>query len=303
MGMNLNILTSASPAPVAAPAPGATPAPAPAVDTTVTSPAPAPAAYPDWMGTLPEAYRQDSQLSQHQNMEAMLAEYSALKTNAGKSTIPDWNAPYEEHKDFFSKIGVPEKPEAYELKLPENFPESYVNKDFLGKMQAAAHKAKMPAEAWNGLLQEYLTEEMGAITALEQSKETARVEAGNTLAKLWGENSEVRSDFTRQGFGKFSSMEEAEALNGKEILEHPYFIHVMSKIGEAMKLPVTPGSSSTSGSGVQPAVISTPQQARDAIDAMWKDPETARILNSPKDPKHREMNAKVDALYAQTYNH
>lgn len=259
--------------------------------------APPPAA---WYDSLPEAYRGDANIRSHSGLESLLAEYNVLKTNSGQSVVPDWNAPYDQHKDFFTKFGVPEAPDKYTVKPPEGYTNE-VNQEFMGKMQQIAHKHKIPA----GAFQEFAAEYMGMEMSYQQMQEAADAQQladrSQELEKRWGGDVEVRSEWAKKAFGQFAESGLAQELEASGIIQQPAFLHLMSEIGKAMQAPVSPGAASSSGTGVQTNIVSTPQQAADAIRAIQSDPVKSAAYYNPRDPRHKEVNAEMDALYQKAY--
>jgi hypothetical protein len=279
--MATNLTSILSPQTAASPDPG------------LVAPSPdAGAVQPSWLDSIPEAYRQDAHITSHNGIESLLAEYGALKQNG--SNAPDWNAPFDEHKDYFMKQGVPESADKYDLGIPEG---SNMNPEFISEIQQVAHQYKISAEALKALAA--VDVKFGTQISEQNAQAAAQQEeiSHQTLEKLWGDKADVRSEFTQKAFGHFSTLEEAQELGAEQILAHPYFLHVMSKIGEAMSAPVSPGASSSAGTAVQQTVVSTPQQAEAAIKAMWSDPAKAAILNDTKHSQHKQLNAEIDAYY------
>lgn len=258
---------------------------------------------PDWRDSLPAEYREDAHIKSHGDMASLLAEYGVLKTNSGQSNVPDWNAPYENHKDFFSKIGVPESYDKYQLNIPQDFPVDQfpINNEFVSQMQKIAHEAKIPQAAFEKFAQAYFGLESGAIQQQMASQQSRLAESDQVLQQKWGVDSTQRVEFAKRGFQEFADPGTIAELAKDGITTNPHFIHLMSEIGRAMAQPQSPGGRSTAGTAVQSQMITSPEQAREAINQMYANPEKAKIINDPKHPQHKQVNAELTDLYLKTY--
>ncbi len=290
MSANLNTILNSQEVP-----PTNAPAAAPAAS-------PAPAAPPEWLSVIPEAYRADPNIVAHSNLDSLLAEYGSLKVTGGKLTVPPADAPYEAHKEFYTQLGVPESPDKYAIAMPEGFPEGFpMNQEFVNKIQDVAHKYKIPAAGLQELAKEYFGLEKSAID--QQLAEVANRSAQDveTLKSLWGTEFDTRADFARKGFQQFANADTIQRATDSGLIGNPTFLHIMSEIGKAMTLPQSPGASSSSGSGVQQQIVTSPAQAQAAIRALYDDPVKGKALANPRDPLYKTLQGELEMLYSKAY--
>lgn len=251
-----------------------------------------------WTDSLPEAYRADANITAHSGLESLLADYNALKLTGGQFKVPAIDSKYEDHKDFYTQLGVPESPDKYEIPIPDG---AQVNQEFLSEVQKIAHQYKVPAAALKALAE---ADFKFSSTALEQQAMASQQELENrskTLEAKWGAEKDARVEFTKNSYQQFADSDTAAALKAKGIDSDPDFLHLMSEIGKAMKLPLSPGQKSSSGSGVQTQLVTTPEQAQEAIKAVQMDPVKMKAFMDPKDPQHKLINAHMDELYQKAY--
>jgi hypothetical protein len=166
-------------------------APASATD----APAPAVAEKPEW---LPEKFWRNDKA----DVESLSKSYQGLEQLLGKKANaivpPSEKSTPEEVAAYRKAIGVPESPEAYNLK-PEQLPEGVTWDDNVAKKAAElAHKHNVPAAA----MQEFMKFDMeraalmnqAAAQMIETQLETGRAE----LQKVWGDKMPEKIELARR---------------------------------------------------------------------------------------------------------
>jgi hypothetical protein len=166
-------------------------APASATD----APAPAVAEKPEW---LPEKFWRNDKA----DVESLSKSYQGLEQLLGKKANaivpPSEKSTPEEVAAYRKAIGVPESPEAYNLK-PEQLPEGVTWDDNVAKKAAElAHKHHIPAAA----MQEFMKFDMeraalmnqAAAQMIETQLETGRAE----LQKVWGDKMPEKIELARR---------------------------------------------------------------------------------------------------------
>jgi hypothetical protein len=166
-------------------------APASATD----APAPAVAEKPEWV---PEKYWRNDKI----DVESMAKGFNGLEQLLGKKANaivpPNEKSTPEEISAYRKAIGVPESPEAYNLK-PEQLPEGVTWDDNVAKKAAElAHKHHIPAAA----MQEFMRFDMeraalmnqAAAQMIETQLETGRAE----LQKVWGDKMPEKIELARR---------------------------------------------------------------------------------------------------------
>lgn len=122
---------------------------------TSTPPSPAPAAPADWRSAIPEDVRSHPALSSFKDVGALAKSYvEAQKMIGGSVRIPGPNAKPEEVAAFRAKLGVPESPDKYELRVNESV-RGILDEKIVGGFRQAAHKLGIPPQAAQGLLDWY----------------------------------------------------------------------------------------------------------------------------------------------------
>lgn len=159
------------------------------------APAPAVAEKPEWV---PEKYWRNDKI----DVESMAKGFNGLEQLLGKKANaivpPNEKSTPEEISAYRKAIGVPESPEAYNLK-PEQLPEGVVWDENVAKRAAElAHKHHIPAAA----MQEFMRFDMeraalmnqAAANMIEQQLESGRAE----LQKVWGDKMPEKIELARR---------------------------------------------------------------------------------------------------------
>jgi len=203
-----NALLNADAAPVAASTP------TPSGDSLINQAPPAPAAdspwvnekgefSEGWLDRLPKDLADSKQiLGQFKDINGVLKTLASQQKMLGKKAdailIPDENASPEEKSAFLKKLGVPDSPDAYQLR-PKDLPAGYEWDENVAKeFNALAHQNGIPPKAMDALLSKYAAFEAQRAeqTAIQQK---AEVEAGRkALAEAWGDKYEVELSVARR---------------------------------------------------------------------------------------------------------
>ncbi|HET8534951.1 MAG TPA: hypothetical protein VFL74_05315 [Sphingomicrobium sp.] len=195
--------------------------------------------------------------------------------DSGRIKIPGEDAKPEEIKAFREAMGVPEKAEDYEIKLPDGLDsEKYeIDEHFLGPMREVALEHNVPAKAFNAFAEKFMRQQAEDIVAQAQANNTKRDEK----VKEWGTDAPARK---------------AEFKRGAEILglDKSAILRMQSGfgVGETMDLLAKIGNLAgedffASGKASERFGVADLESAQKAVDAMTNDKDTAAKIRA-KDP-------------------
>jgi hypothetical protein len=196
----------------------------------------------------------------------------------------DWNA-------FWSKLGRPEKPEAYEFKLPEGLPD---NLPYDGKtateFKVWAHEAGLTPKQAQAVHDKYVGKLASTLTAKAEADSKAANDAHETLLKEWGDGYKRKQELANRAIRQLGGDELVGELksigalgpNGEVIT--PRLAVALSKTGEALYAEdtafggprgmVNPFSDASENLTEQGRIIrNDPDLARAQIRAAGKDPK------------------------------
>lgn len=264
-----------------------TPAPAPA-DTAAAAAAtepttPAPAA-PSWRDTLPPEIREAPSLGKYQDVASLAKGYVEAQTLIGRkgAIIPKEGDSPEVTAAFRQAMGVPDKPEGYEIKVPEGLPEGVWNDAAAGQLRSWAHELGLtPAQA-QGLAERYA--QMGG-TAVQQSAEATETE----LRKEWGVAFQAKMKSANEALRSIGGEDLAQYLQTSGLGNHPAMVRAWAKIGEGMGEDRPAGMGTGRSSGVM-----TPSEAKAERMKIMGDKESAYW--NRRDPAHSMTVQRVTDL-------
>jgi hypothetical protein len=149
----------------------------------------------DWTAALPEDTRATvtakgwkSPGDAVKSYTDLMREYTETKTKA--LIIPADDAKPEDWKAFHAKMGVPEKPEGYDFKLPEGLPENlpYDGKN-AEKFKLWAHEAGLSPKQAAAVHDKYMQDYAGTLGELQAANAKAVETAHDAIVKSWGDPS------------------------------------------------------------------------------------------------------------------
>lgn len=168
-------------------------------------------------------------------------------------TVPGEDASDEDRAKFRKAVGVPDSPDGYEVKIPDNLPDdvkaaqqSEQARGRIDEFRKAMHDAGAPkgaAEAALGLFFRFLGEDA---TALNGNNERARDAADAAIRKEWGRDYDGNNNAAQAAFrefaddkvnselGHFVYMGPDEARRGLPANADPGLLGMFAKVGRRM---------------------------------------------------------------------
>ena len=138
-----------------------------------------------FVDTLPEDVRSEPSLKNFQDAGQLAKSYVHAQRMAGadKISVPTKHATDEDWNQVFSKLGVPDSPDKYEVKneLQEGANDTPV-KNFISE----AHKLNLLPHQVQGVLNYYSQLEQNANDSQQKDMELNKIENESTLRKEWG---------------------------------------------------------------------------------------------------------------------
>lgn len=161
---------------------------------------------------------------------------SAIELEAkigGMVSLPGKDSKPEEIAEFYSKFGVPEKPEGYDLKKHEDL--DYSDED-LNEFKGLAHKlhlTKDQAAAMFDLVNERAVQELEAYAAKKQQEsEEAITGCESTLKKEWGASFDGNLAVARRGIAAYADTELMNDAAATGMGNSPAFLKLFYRLGQ-----------------------------------------------------------------------
>lgn len=265
-------------------------APAPADNAPPVATPPADAAPPpaDWRASLPAEIRDAPGLAKFNDPAALAKSYIEAEKLIGRKgvPIPGENATPEEQAAFRAALGVPETPDAYELKAPEGVPAEVWDADNAKAFAAEAHKLGLtPAQA-QGLAawQAARVAELVGKAGLEPDGRTFE----EVLQAEWGQQFDAKMDLAKRAVKEFGA-DEATLAAFEAKAGGAAMVRMFAAIGEKMAEDRPAGM----GGDSAPVITDPKAKAMEIINT------PGGPYSNPMHPMHRQTVQEVTRLFEQ----
>lgn len=252
----------------------------------------APASGGDWGGmvaTLPESIRGHVDFKNAKGFEDFAQQHVNLSAMVGKNRLaaPEAGWGEKEWNDFYTAIGNPDKPEAYDFKGVD-LGEARESTQMLDAFKPIFAKARISPTQAKQLVEGYLGFSKGLGAQAAQLKTAAMpkvMEAHH--AKYGGAEAFEKAKATAQAGAEAIFGDELDAFRaidlptGVALLDHPKVFELLVQAGKSLE----EGGLPRGGAG-DPAGGGDPQ-AR--LNAFMADPEKQKALNERDHPQHKEV--------------
>lgn len=255
------------------------------------------AAQPWWAFLPDQAAREHIAAKQYANpAELALANYNLTRLQTGDTNVvnlPGENATPEQWNDFYTKMGRPETPDAYDFKFGEGAEADDTmvkfGKSLFHSMGLNPTQAQAAADKWN----EFAMEQNAAALEAQKAANDAELDA---LRSRWG------ADLDKN---KAAGKRVVEALG----LENDLIERVENQIGSAaiVELLATIGRKSDEGAFKSGSVQNDPndpstmsrEAAQAKVEQLQSDKDFQAKYTDAKHPGHAEAVALMERLYAR----
>lgn len=242
----------------------------------------------DWKLALPPELQEDASLRTINDISTLAKSYVHAQKliGADKIPVPSKHATDDDWKKVYSKLGLPEKIEEYQVEFKES---ATLDKKFIEDFKKAAHSAGVLPKQAQALANWY--QEINANAEQEALKvlEGRRIEEIDGLKKEWGAAFEKNVTAARKALGKFADQETVEYLDKTGLGNDVRLVKLLAKVGETLKEDSVIGNNE-SGPGVM-----TPAQAKEEIESIMKD--QSHPYWKADHPNHRAAVKEMSRLF------
>lgn len=239
-----------------------------------------------FIDTLPEDLRGEASLQSIQDVGQLAKSYVHAQRMVGqdKIAVPGKHATDDDWKQVYSKLGVPETPEGYEVKyeLQEGASDQPV-KDFVSK----AHTLGLLPHQAQGILDYYSSLEQSGRDELEKNNTLSRQNAEQDLRQEFGLAYDKQLSKANNLYNKHfaEQLKDIKLQDGSNILNHPGFVKALASMSDKF-------SEDNIGAEQEEGGPMTPDQAEKEINKILGDP------NGPYWNKgHPNHNAAVQEVF------
>ena len=240
----------------------------------------------NWKDALPEDVKQDPSMQAIQTVDNLAKSYvNAQKMiGADKIIVPNKYAEANEWQDVFTKLGLPESPDKYEIAV--NGKE--VDKEFFDNFKQAAHGAGvLPTQAqklfdWDNEASEKNVQDQ------TNQKQATEQQAVDSLKSEWGSAYDSKLKAAQAGVAHYGNEELIDYLEETGLGNNPNLIKTFAKIGETL-------SEDAFKDGGQTNFGMTPQDAQTQINSVMADKK--HPYHDKYHPNHTNAVAEVSKLF------
>ncbi len=192
---------------------------------------------PQWMASLPDAYKQHEGFAQFKEPSEAWAKFDTLlKAEGSMVTIPGKDAKPEEVAAFYTKIGRPENVDGYKITKPADLPEGVPYDPAIeAEFKKFAHAENLTASQAEKLYGWYYDLVKNGHASEQARLEKAQGEAIDKLKTDWGAKFDGNKEIAIRAFKTFGNEETAALLDkqvdGVKLGDHPAFIKWFYSIG------------------------------------------------------------------------
>ena len=206
-----------------------------ATQTTVAT-ADTPAPQSSWKDSISEAYRNDPSIEKFTEIDALAKSYINATKMIGqdKIVIPNKNSTEEVWEEAYTKLGRPETPDQYNLKVQSDVVK--MDDNAIKSFAEQSHKLGLNTKQAEGILNFYKDNMEGIAQQSKIDTETAQAQSEQVLRQEWGREFDAK---VKQAGAIAKANINPEVLdmtlsNGTRLGDHPEIIKGFAKIASMM---------------------------------------------------------------------
>lgn len=259
----------------------------------------------DWRAGLPPELQKESVFESIKGKDwaeagPILAKgyHSAQKmVGADKLVLPTKDSTPEQIADFRKKLGVPDKFTDYAVALPEGLTEDKLDKKLLDTWRERLHKQGVPKAAAEGIIKDYLTDNVGFEAEKTKAAEKQRLDWDLELKQKFGTDYDKNINLARHALAEFVDPKLTEWLDSTGAGNHPAVVEFFAKVGKGLSDDVIRSGSGTGGGGPP----KTAAAAEALLNSRFNDQEWYKALHDEKSPRHEAVVKERMELFKQAY--
>lgn len=242
---------------------------------------------PNWRASLPKELQDDPSLSKFTSVDTLAKSYlNAQKLiGADKISVPNQYTTEDQWKEIYTKLGVPETIDKYEVKFKEG---ASIDADFTKQFIENSHKLGIHPKQAQGLADWFSAENMKAESDMTSQIESKFRESMKGLQTEWGNAYDLN-------IARANKV--VQEIGGKELYEHYQKMGIgtdvptlkfLAKLGETLFKE----HKFVEGQGTSTAM--TPKELDQQISKLMSDP----AYFDAKHPQNKVIVAQVQELFA-----
>jgi hypothetical protein len=243
----------------------------------------------NWKEALPEEVREDPSMQAIQSVDSLAKSYVNAQKMIGsdKIIVPNKYAEENEWNDVFTKLGLPEKSEDYDLTFTES---NDFNKEFFGNFKDAAHGAGILPKQAQKIFDWYSETNTKMIDDYNKDKQTNEQKAVDGLKTEWGSAYDSKLKSAKAAVNHYGDDQLQAFLDETGLGNNPNLIKAFSKMGESL-------SEDTFSDGGTNKFGVSPDDAQVQINSIMADKK--HPYHDKYNPSHKNAVSEVQKLFQQ----
>lgn len=187
-----------------------------------------------WYESLSEELRTEPSLRNITNVENLAKSYvhAQKAIGADKVVLPSKHATEQDWRQFWNKVGLPDKLEEYKIEPPKG---ATINEDFFKQTKEQLYKAGVMPKQANELVNWWLSKEQEFQKASEETKVKQVGEYEKAIKEEWGQAFDKKISEARQVIKHINDPELNKVLDETGLGSHPAVIKAFQKLGTLLK--------------------------------------------------------------------
>lgn len=245
----------------------------------------------DWKSSLPDDIRNDPSMAVIKDVTGLAKTYvhSQKMLGGDKIVVPNKYATEQDWRNIFTKLGLPESVDKYEVKAREGVD---TQDGFFVGFKTLAHQAGvLPGQAQK--LYDWFETETQKLT--EQQEAAAQAEAQKQVGALkseWGQAFDMKVKAAKAVLQKFGDETFHKYLEETGLTNNVQLTKFLSKVGESLAEDTFKGEGQTDG-------VYTPDEAKKEINKVMGDKKHPYF--DGQHPSHADAVAEMQKLFKFAY--
>jgi len=160
-----------------------------------------------WLSSLPDELKTNPSLTKFKEPVEVYRSYVSLEKKIGEKGIikPKDDAPPGDWEKYYTDLGRPETPDAYEIGRPEGLPDEFpYSEELEGQFKKWAHEAGLTAKQTKELFTKYIQANISEYEKASKIIGEAKGKAEEILRSEWGDNYDTNLELARKARRQFA---------------------------------------------------------------------------------------------------
>lgn len=188
---------------------------------------------PAWISSLPKELQEDASLKKFSDIQGLAQSYINAQKLIGsdKIPVPGKHSTDEDWKNIFSKLGLPESVDKYEVKFGET---ATLDKKFVDEFRNLAHKSGILPKQAQALADWFTESNKNAEQSILQARQTQVNKEIEGLKTEWGAAFQDKINYANNVLKNFADQETLDYLGKTGMANDVRLVKLLASAGEKL---------------------------------------------------------------------